>query len=80
MEDTSGGDWRSLCELAKKEQDPQKLLELITEINRALAEYRRRSGTNEASFRVHTVLVATSKNSQSDFDFYRFPGRVSNRR
>jgi L-asparaginase/Glu-tRNA(Gln) amidotransferase subunit D len=37
MKDTSStDDWRSLCELASKETNPQKLLELITRINRAL--------------------------------------------
>jgi hypothetical protein len=28
--------WRALCEQAAKEQDPQRLLELTTEINRLL--------------------------------------------
>jgi hypothetical protein len=28
--------WRQLCELAAKEQDPQKLLELTREINKLL--------------------------------------------
>jgi len=28
--------WEELCELASKEQDPQKVLELIKEINRLL--------------------------------------------
>jgi hypothetical protein len=30
--------WYELCELAAKEQDPQKLLELVQEINRLLDE------------------------------------------
>ena len=30
--------WRTLCEQAATEQDPQKLVELIQEINRLLAE------------------------------------------
>jgi len=29
-------DWRTLCELASKENNPQKLLHLIQQINRAL--------------------------------------------
>jgi hypothetical protein len=42
MKDTSGtDDWRSLCELASKETNPQELLELITRINRALEECHR---------------------------------------
>jgi hypothetical protein len=28
--------WEELCDLASKEQDPQKLIELIEEINRLL--------------------------------------------
>jgi hypothetical protein len=30
--------WRELCEQASVEQDPKKLLELVTEINRLLDE------------------------------------------
>jgi hypothetical protein len=30
--------WQNLCEQAANEQDPQKLLELVREINRLLAE------------------------------------------
>jgi hypothetical protein len=31
-------DWRVLCELASKEKDPERLVELIVKINRALEE------------------------------------------
>lgn len=31
-------DWRKLCELAVKEHDPQKLMQLIEQLTRALAE------------------------------------------
>jgi hypothetical protein len=34
--------WRELCERASTEQDPQKLLKLIEEINRLLKEKRDR--------------------------------------
>jgi hypothetical protein len=34
--------WRELCELAEKEQDPRKLVELTEEINRLLEEKERR--------------------------------------
>ena len=30
--------WRKLCEQAEHEQDPERLLELITEINRILGD------------------------------------------
>lgn len=33
-------DWRVLCELASKEMDPKKLLDLLTRINQALEEFR----------------------------------------
>jgi hypothetical protein len=32
-------DWRVLCELASKEKDPEKLLDLITKINQALEDF-----------------------------------------
>ena len=31
-------DWRELSEAASKERDPQKLLELVTELNQVLKE------------------------------------------
>lgn len=34
--------WRELCELASTEQDPNRLMELISEINRLLAEKEHR--------------------------------------
>lgn len=41
MKDTNGSeDWRVLCELASKEKDPKKMLDLITKINEALKEFR----------------------------------------
>ena len=36
--------WRELCEQAAFEQDPQKFMELITEINRLLLEKEKRVG------------------------------------
>lgn len=79
MKDTSStDDWCSLCELASKETNPQKLLELITRINRALEEcHRQRSETDEASFSVDTVLPLVSESSQYDLDLYRFPGECT---
>jgi hypothetical protein len=35
-------DWRVQCELASKEQKPQKLIDLIMKINHALEESRRK--------------------------------------
>jgi hypothetical protein len=78
MKDTScTDDWRSLCEQASKESDPQKLLELITKINRVLEESQPRSRTDDASLKVDVVLLPTSKSSQYDFDLYSFPGECA---
>ena len=38
MKGETGERWRSLCAQAEVEQDPQKLLQLITEIDRLLLE------------------------------------------
>ena len=35
-------DWRVLCELASKEKDPEKLIELIAKINQALEDSRQK--------------------------------------
>ena len=78
MKDTSRtDDWRSLCEQASTESDPQKLMELITRINRALEECHQRSRVEGASFKVDTVLLPISNYSQYDFDLYRFPGECA---
>jgi hypothetical protein len=40
MKDANGSeDWRVLCELASKEKDPKKMLDLITKINQALEDF-----------------------------------------
>ena len=40
--DRTDTDWRSLCEQASKEKDPEKLMELVRKLNQALEEHRRR--------------------------------------
>jgi hypothetical protein len=42
MEGKDAQRWRMLCEQAAKEQDPQKLMELVAEIDRLLAEKQTR--------------------------------------
>lgn len=42
------GRWRELCRAASQEQDPQKLLQLLREINRALADQRVRTAEHQA--------------------------------
>lgn len=68
-------DWRSSCELASKENDPRKLLDLITRINRALEETHRRSQQNQVAMKIDTVLLPTGRTSQHDMDLYDFPGQ-----
>jgi hypothetical protein len=42
MKGETGERWRQLCELAAEEQDPQRLMELIEQINRMLEEKEKR--------------------------------------
>ena len=42
MQDETKERWRQLCEQAAIEQDPEKLIKLIDEINRLLAEKEER--------------------------------------
>ena len=51
-------DWRILCELASKEMDPKKLLDLITRINQALEELRHNS-RSRLSANAHFYSIAT---------------------
>ncbi len=39
-------DWRKLCEAAAKEEDPDKLMELVAQINIALDESERKRGSS----------------------------------
>jgi hypothetical protein len=44
MKDTNkSDDWRVLCELASKETDPEKLIDLIVQINQTLEESHQKS-------------------------------------
>lgn len=61
MKDVHGShDWRALCELASQEQDPEKLLDLISKINQALEECNRQSRINRAPIKIEHVLVPAS--------------------
>jgi hypothetical protein len=42
-------EWMKLCELAAKEQDPEKLMELVAEINRLLSDKERRIRGNRST-------------------------------
>ena len=42
MEGETRERWEQLCQLAAREQDPNRLLELVSEINRLLSEKEQR--------------------------------------
>ena len=71
----SSNDWRALCELARREEDPGKVLELIVKINRALEDCNRASGRRSAlvieSVVLPAVVVEQSCSHQSEFDSHR---------
>jgi hypothetical protein len=48
MSDKGPNDWRELCRKAAEEPDPEKFMDLIMEINRALDEHvKKRKGNFE---------------------------------
>jgi hypothetical protein len=58
MNDTNhSDDWSALCELAANENDPRKLLDLITKINRALEECHQHK-REQTSHKVDTAFLA----------------------
>ncbi len=62
MKDVHGSqDWHALCELASKEQDPEKLLELISKINQALEEWNRQSRIGRTPIKIKNVLLPVSR-------------------
>jgi hypothetical protein len=70
MKDTDhSDDWRTLCELATKENDPQKLLDLITKINQALKECHRQSQRDEMALKTDIVLLL--RQDDLDMSFVR---------
>ncbi len=48
MKGATGERWRKLCEQAQTEQDPEKFMALIEEINRVLEEKEARLKRNPA--------------------------------
>jgi hypothetical protein len=62
MKDTNGSeDWRVLCELASKEKDPKKMLDLITKINQALEDFHHKPrsplSTNADFYSIAPVIL-----------------------
>lgn len=46
--------WQELCEQAAIEQDPQRMIELVEEINRILTEKEQRLNTQRSSAANHS--------------------------
>ncbi len=60
-------DWHALCEIASKEQDPEKLLDLITKINRALEECHQQSRVDRTPIKIkHVVLPEQARGFEYD--------------
>ena len=58
MKDTNGSeDWRVLCELASKEKDPEKLIDLIVKINQALEKSHQKSRHHRTEIKIETLLL-----------------------
>ena len=71
-------DWRDLCEIASKEQDSEKLLDLITKINQALEECNRQSRIDRTPIKINHVLLpasmARSGMVRPSIEFEQVPG------
>lgn len=73
MKNTNGSDdWRVLCELASKERNPEKLLDLIVKINQVLEESHHRTERDQAAQK-----MPTDRNTQNDLDFCSLPTQRS---
>lgn len=59
-------DWLVLCELASKEQDPEKLIDLIMKINQALENSRqKRHGRVDARMLSRTLVPPLSRHART---------------
>ncbi len=76
MKDVHGSqDWRALCELASQEQDPEKLLDLISKINQALEEWNRQSRMDRSPIKIKNVMLpANMLEEQKEEQRLELPG------
>ena len=56
MSDLESKDWRELSEAASREQDPQKLMDLIRALNKALERREREQNNPTQDSRGNTIL------------------------
>ena len=63
----SSNDWRFLCELASKEKDPEKLIDLIMKINQALEECQQKTRYHvNANTYMYSVAPQLSQPAEHD--------------
>ena len=68
MKDTNrSDDWRVLCELASKEQDPEKLIDLIVQINQAL-EHSHQQSRDHVNANAYSYSVAAQLSQPAEYD------------
>ena len=60
-------DWRILCELASKEKDPEKLIDLIGQINQALEESHQKSRYH-VNANGYSYSVAPQLSQRAEYD------------
>ncbi len=57
-------DWRVLCEMASKEMDSDKLLELVAKINCVLDEHNKRS--KPGKIEIETIILPRTGNTADE--------------
>ena len=68
MRDTNESeDWRVLCELASKEKDPEKLIDLVVKINQALEECHQKPRYH-ADANAYSYSVAPQLSQAAEYD------------
>jgi hypothetical protein len=60
-------DWRVLCELASKEKDPEKLIDLIMQINQALEECHQKP-RYDVQVNAYSYSVAPQLSQPAEYD------------
>jgi hypothetical protein len=60
-------DWRVLCELASKEKDPEKLIDLVVKINQALEECQQKPRSHVYA-NVYSYSVAPQLSQPAEYD------------
>ncbi len=68
MKNTNGSDdWRVLCELASKEKDPEKLIDIIVKINQTLEQSHQKS-RYQVEKNAYSYCVAPQLSQPAEYD------------